>query len=188
MKLITPRLSLREISLKDAKDLIEGIGNIEVSKHLLPVPHPYSLRDAKYFINHCKKKRTKKPRTEYELSIELKSEKKVIGGFGLIDVDRHNKTAHLGYWLAKPYWRKGYITETAKEVIDFAFNKIKLRKLTIPIFKDNIPSNSLAKKLGAKLEGTLIQQCRSKADGRIHDENIYGLFKGDWVKVRKRLK
>jgi len=74
------------------------------------------------------------------------------------------------------------MTEATTKIIDFTFNRLKLRKLKILCFVENKASNGLAKKLGAKLEGTLRKHCRAKSTGKIHDENIYGLLKEEWKK------
>lgn len=171
--------------MKDVKDLVENINNIKVSRNMLPVPYPFTMKDAKWWVAHCKEKAKEKPRTSYEFAIELKSEKRLIGGFGLIDVNRFRGTAELGYWLGEKYWRKGYGIEAATKVLDFAFNKLRLRKIKIPAFKENKASNALVRKLGFKLEGRLRKHAISKATGKIHDENIYGLLKEEWRKAKK---
>ena len=188
MKLITPRLILREPIIKDAKDAAEGLNNKKVSRYLLAISHPCTIKDAKTYINHTYTERGKKPRKSYGFFIVLKSEKKVIGGISVRNVDLFQGTADIGYWLAEPYWRCGYGTESAKAILDFAFNKLKVRKIKIPIYTKNEASNALAKKLGAKLEGTLRKHCKVKCDGKIHDQNVYGLFKNEWAKARKRLR
>jgi RimJ/RimL family protein N-acetyltransferase len=94
----------------------------------------------------------------------------------------------LGYWLGEAYWKQGFATEACYVLLDFAFNSLKLRKIRIPIFADNIASNSLARKLGGKLEGTLRKDIMAKSTGKIHDVNIYGMFKEEWKKARRRIK
>ena len=66
------------------------------------------------------------------------------------------------------------------ELIDFAFKKLKLRRLNLPAYVENVASNALAKKLGFKLEGTLRKYHKIKSTGRIHDANIYGLLREEW--------
>ena len=182
MKLLTERLILRDITEKDAKDIVRNINNLNVSKNLLVVPYPYSMKDAKKWIKHCKKDAKKKPRESYELGIELKSEKRIIGGIGLSKVNRYQGTAMIGYWLGENYWRKGYMHEATQKILDFAFNKLKLRRLDVEAFAENEGSNSLIKKLCFRYEGTMIKRLRSKADGKIHDENKYGLLREDYLK------
>jgi len=63
--------------------------------------------------------------------------------------------------------------------IDFAFNKLKLRRLYLFVYDSNTNSNGLAKKLGFKLEGTLRKSHKSKATGEIFNSNCYGLLDSD---------
>lgn len=173
--------------MKDIKDIIENINNLKVSRYLLVVPYPYKIKDAKWWINHCKKQEKAKPRKSYEFNIELKSEKKIIGGVGITHIDAYQGTATLGYWLGEKYWKKGIMTEAAKKIIDFGFNKLKLRRIDVEAFTKNKDSNALIKKLGFTYEGTLRRAKRAKSTGKIHDENIYGLLREEWKKARKRL-
>jgi len=180
MKLETKRLILRPIKMSDAKDVVKNINNLNVSKCLLVVPHPYTLKDAKWFVNHCKEKRKEKPIKNYEFSITLKTDNKVIGGAGITNIDYEQGTADLGYWLGESYWRQGIMTEAINKLIEIAFNKLKLRRLRIPAFKSNKASNELARKLGFKYERCLRKAMKAKSTGKIHDETLWGLLKSEW--------
>ena len=182
MKLETKRLILRLPIMKDAKDIADGIGNLDVSKWLLVVPYPYAEKDGKWFVNHCKEKSKKKPREDYEFSIELKEIGRIVGGVGLTKVDRRQGTGTLGYWLSQDYWRQGYVSEALERMIDFAFNRLKLRRLEAEVFKGNEKSAGLLKKFGFKHEGTRRKAVVCKADGKIHDAEDYGLLKNEYKK------
>jgi [ribosomal protein S5]-alanine N-acetyltransferase len=182
MKLETERLVLRPIKKSDKKSLIGNINNLSVSKWLLAVPYPYTEKDADWWINHCKEKSRKKPRKGYSFAVELKSEKRLIGGFGLDHIDYEQGTADLGYWLGEKYWRKGYAREGISKIIDFAFEELGLRRLVIPAFSENKGSNGLAKALGFTYEGTLRETAVCKATGKIHSENVWSLLKREWKK------
>ena len=99
IKLITERLILRQIEREDASRLVEQINNLNISKWLLVVPHPYLLKDAKWYINHVAEEVRKKPRKSYSFAVELKETPGIIGGFGISNVERDQGTAHLGYWI-----------------------------------------------------------------------------------------
>jgi len=81
MKLTTKRLILRDITMKDRESLVKHINNLNVSKWLLVVSHPYTMKDAKWFVNHCAEKSKDKPKTSYSFVIELKEKPGVIGGW-----------------------------------------------------------------------------------------------------------
>jgi len=187
MILETERLILRKPRLSDWKDIVEGIGNLEVSKYLATVPYPYTKNDAIGWINKQVKNWRKREKESYSFVIELKSQKKVIGGTSINKIDKFNGKATTGSWINKKYWRNGYITEAKIPILDFAFNQLKLRKLETAAFIGNKASNSMSVKLGFKYEGTKRKTIVSKANGKIYDENIYGLLKSEWKKSRPKL-
>lgn len=181
MILKTKRLILREWNKKDIQDIIEGVNNWNVVKWVVKVPYPYTKKDALDFIKGCKKKR----KDGYKFAIELKSEKKAIGGITIRDIDNYNGTASGGIWLNQKYHGKGYGTEAWNCLLDFAFNKLKLRKMENGFIKGNKASGAMQNKLGYKIEGLRRKGFKRKADGKIVDEVITGLLKEDWEKAVK---
>lgn len=185
MKLETKRLILRDYRKQDARDLARNIGNINVSKYLLVVPYPYGVKDANDYLKRQLKKQKEKSRKDYTFAIERKSEKGVIGAIGIHEVDKYQGIAKIGYWLGADYHRQGYMQEAASKVIDFIFNKLKLRRIDVEAFGDNAASNGLIEKLGFKYEGTRVKRLRDKAAGKLHDERIYGMLREDYLKKKK---
>ena len=173
--------------MSDWKDILEGIGDIDVSRNLSNVPHPYKKKDAIWWLNKQKKDWSKRNPTSREFVIVLKSENKVIGASGFCRIDKFTGTATSGSWIAKKYWRKGYATEAKIAINDFAFNELKLRRIESGSFSNNIASNALQLKMGFKFEGTKRKNVRCMTTGKIHDENIYGLMKEEWKKARSKL-
>ena len=47
----TERLILRQYSLDDVSDIVEGLNNLNVTKWLAGAPYPYTDKDALHFIN-----------------------------------------------------------------------------------------------------------------------------------------
>lgn len=187
MKLETKRLILRKPKKSDWKDLVEGVGEYDVAKMLLVVPHPYKKKDADIYIKRVLKRWTQKIKNDYTFFIELKSEKKVIGAIGIHRIDWFSGVGTTGSWINKKYWRNGYVTEAKIVVNDFAFNKLKLRRLNSLVFTDNKASNATQLKMGYKFEGMQRKIAKSKASGKVHDANMYGLLKEDWKKARAKL-
>ena len=182
MMIKTKRLILRPINKKDAADLAKSLNNLNISKWIVPMPYPYKIKDAKWWINKQSNEFKKKQRTDYTFMIELKPNKRLIGAVGVSGFDNNKVKGELGYWLDEKYWRQGIMSEAVEAIIDFAFNKLKLEKVFIPAFVENPSSNAIAKKMGFKLEGVLRQHARCKATGKIHDENIWGLLRKEWGK------
>jgi ribosomal-protein-alanine N-acetyltransferase len=183
MKLVTKRLLLRLPTLKDAKHLQKHVGNINVTRNLLVVPHPYTIKDATWFIKHVQKKA--KDCSGYDFCITFKEKDEPIGNISLSSIDRFQGTATIGYWLAEDYWRQGIMSEAFDRILRFAFNQVRLRRINISVFVGNEASKKLIEKMGFSYEGKRIKYCRSKATGKIHDEYVYGLLKEDWEKFKR---
>lgn len=82
---------------------------------------------------------------------------KIIGTMVLINIDRLNKTAVLGYCLDAEYQHMGIITECGQKLLNFAFKELGLHRIEIKTAQNNFRSKAVARRLGFKLEGTLRQ-------------------------------
>lgn len=90
------------------------------------------------------------------LAVELKSEGKFIGFTGLKyleDIDE----VDLGYRFMKQYWGKGIATESAKAVIKFGFEELKLERIVASVLPDNVGSINVLEKLNFKYEKDVIE-------------------------------
>jgi ribosomal-protein-alanine N-acetyltransferase len=77
----------------------------------------------------------------------LKEEGNYIGCCGL-RAGHHNKEAYLGYYLAQPYWRRGFASEACKAFIDMAFTRLRLRRLLADVEQGNTASEHILRKFG----------------------------------------
>ncbi len=184
MKLETNRLILRDWTLKDINDLVEGLNDTEVAKWLAFVPHPYTIADAEKWIQYCiTNSNNEAERSAYHLAIELKSEQKVIGGVSIDKINNYQGTAGGGIWLNHKYHGLGYGSEAFGKRIEFAFEELKLRRLENGFFKGNDSSFKLQEKFGYKVEGVKRKALICMANGKIMDEYITGLLKEDWTRI-----
>lgn len=186
MEIRSKRLILREIGMKDYEDIKNIVNNPSVSEYLTLETYPYQKKNVISWIKRRMKQQKEKPRNSYVFAINLKDNPKFIGSVDLIKVDRFSQTASLGCWLDEKYWKKGYAKEASNEVINFAFNKLKLRKINCYIYDKNIFSHRLAKKLGFKKEGFLKEDYKSRVTKKIHDTYLYGLFNENWKKGKNK--
>lgn len=185
MRLVTRRLIIREIKKSDVKDIVRNANNLNVSRYLLKVPYPYRRRDAESWVAMCIKESKEKPRANYQMAIELKSEKRFIGVISLTHVDRFQGTGRIGFWLGEDYWGQGIMSEAIEAVLKFGFEKLKLRRINWNAFVENKASNALARKFGFVFEGRRRKSLRSKATGRVHDDNLRGLLIEEWKKKQR---
>ncbi len=182
MILETNRLILRQWRESDISDLIEGLNNIEVSKWLAYIPHPYTRDHAAQWINFCvENDKAGDARTSYYFAIELKPERKVIGGTSLERINKFHGTAGGGIWLNASYHGNGYATEAFGKRIQFAFADLGLRRLENGYFAGNESSLKMQQRFGYKIEGMRRKALKCTADGEYKDEYITALLIDEWI-------
>ena len=96
-------------------------------------------------------------------------------------LNKTQQTAEVGYWIGTDYHGRGYGTESLNAIVDFAFNRLKLRRLEAGVFGENPSSGKLLEKIGFRNEGVRKRAKISKATGETHDELLYGLLREDYV-------
>ncbi|MGB1017977.1 MAG: GNAT family N-acetyltransferase [Chitinophagales bacterium] len=153
-KLESKRLFLDKLKLEDAPLIAKYAGDKKISEFTLNIPFPYKEKDAVWWIQNSFK--TFKENTQYTFGIYLKETQEFIGGIGLI-LDHKNKKASLGYWVAVPFWNKGFMTEAVNTIIDFGFKNLHLNKIFAQHLVENEASGRVMQKAGMLLEGTLAE-------------------------------
>jgi RimJ/RimL family protein N-acetyltransferase len=142
---------LRPFRRGDEASLIKHINDKFIAKNTLHIPYPYTLKDAKKWINHNLELSKKRNKQEINFAIEVNGE--VVGGIGLGYID--NCSAEIGYWLGRRYWGQGIMTEAVKLVTKYAFEKLGLKRVYAYVFWGNKQSVRVLEKNGFKLEGKL---------------------------------
>ncbi len=148
----TERLILNSFQETDLPLLVLYAGNPKVAEMASGIPHPYTKKDGKIWIENTQKGFEKG--TLYAFAIRLKSTQEFIGGIG-ITINTQNNHAELGYWLAQPFWRNGYATEAAKKVLDFGLTELQLHRIYATHFAHNQASGNVLQKIGMIQEGIL---------------------------------
>jgi RimJ/RimL family protein N-acetyltransferase len=113
----TRRLLLRAPGPADAPAVAELADNPRVAQNLVGMPHPYRIADALAWIDE------EAPPGGQKHLVCLKSvdgPPTVIGAVTL-DHRRGARLPTLGCWLGERHWGRGYSTEAAHAVIDYAF-------------------------------------------------------------------
>jgi RimJ/RimL family protein N-acetyltransferase len=171
-QLVTERLLIRGIALADAPRIQSLAGDRDVASTTLRIPHPYEDGMAEAWI--ATHPRLLEEGTSLPLAIVLAQTQDFIGVIGL-DFNVPDDRAELGYWIGKPYWGRGYGTEAARAVVQYAFEELQLNKIVAHHFARNPASGRVMEKLGMKREGYLRRHI--KKWGQFEDEVAYGLLR-----------
>jgi RimJ/RimL family protein N-acetyltransferase len=84
----------------------------------------------------------------------------------------------LGWTLAREFWGRGYATEGARRVLDFAFEELGRDHVISLIRPDNSASVRVAERIGESIEGSV------EIFGG--ESLIYGISRDAWVAARGR--
>lgn len=146
----TPRLVLRKLNSKDAKDMYEYSSKSEVTKFLSWTEH----ESEKYTKKYLKFIASKYKSGEYlDWGITLKSSGKLIGTCGFTSIDLSNSKGEIGYVLNPAFCHNGYAAEAVKAVLEYAFDTLELNRMEARVMEGNIPSVKLLEKCGMTFEG-----------------------------------
>jgi RimJ/RimL family protein N-acetyltransferase len=137
----TPRLILRAPVAGDAPEIARYLNDIEVSGNLARVPFPYFLSDAQAWI------RTRRPDMAVE-EANFAIEAKDHGYVGHIGFHEGPEGPVLGYWLGKPFWGQGIMSEAARATIDWFFAASGAPVVYSGVFHFNQASLAIQHKLG----------------------------------------
>jgi RimJ/RimL family protein N-acetyltransferase len=98
---------------------------------------------------------------------------RVIGGCGFNELTVGHR-AEIGYWLAKPCWGRGIMTEVVERLCEMAWTEWKLVRITAHVFPFNEASARVLEKNGFQLEGVLRKH--HQKDGQFLDAKFSPVF------------
>jgi RimJ/RimL family protein N-acetyltransferase len=128
----TARLTLRPMALSDAQAVTDQLNDLDVTRWLAVVPHPYTNEDAVWFIGENLAGRAQ--------SWSIFAGDDLIGNVGA-------GNAH-GYWLGRDHWGQGFATEAARAACDYHFANTDDAQLETEYFLGNAASCNVLTKIG----------------------------------------
>ena len=164
----TPRLILRKLKIEDAKNIYDNISDYDIIKWLEKVPWPYTINDAKNWINLTIKEYKKKEIEIFKLGIEKDNE--IIGAIGVHDIKKGHK-CEIGYWISKKYQKQGLMSEALTYFLRYIIKEFKLVRIQSRFFENNMASQKTLEKQGFVKEGFMINDAKPR--GKLVNIFIY---------------
>ncbi len=87
--------------------------------------------------------------------------------------------ADVGYWLGRPYWGSGVMTEALSALLDHCFTTLENHKIEADVFTHNVRGRRLVEGIGMTQEGT-IRHSHRKGDEWV-DHVVYGMLSDEWT-------
>ena len=136
---INDKIELTEIRETDRLQFVKYLNNKEHYDYTLMIPSPYSEAEKKH---------------GRVVNFAIRTEGVLIGGIGLMTNEKPiaKHKAEIGYWLGKPFWGQGIMTEVARVFSDYWLDNGFIR-LEATVFVPNLASKRVLEKAGFTLEG-----------------------------------
>lgn len=142
----TGRLTLRPLQAADEAAHVAGLNDWEVVRWLAVVPFPYGPADFQDFL----------PMAAPGSTWVIEDDEGLAGVVGM--------ASHLGYWLARRAWGKGYATEAARAVLEAHFADPQAGPVDAAYFEGNLPSANVLRKLGFQTVGYECKRTLARPD------------------------
>ncbi|HKM35723.1 MAG TPA: GNAT family N-acetyltransferase [Lachnospiraceae bacterium] len=146
-KIKTDRLQLRPLFIKDIESVHEYSSDKESTRYMIMLPNR-TKEETLQFLTMVTKEWEKSEPSYYEFGIEL--DKELIGSIR-IGMNEERTIGEFGWIINKKYWSRGYATEAALALRDYAQNKLNLLKLEAHCDTRNRASARVMQKIGMTL-------------------------------------
>ncbi len=170
----TPRLILRRIAMRDAKDIFAYSRDEEVARHVLWSAQR-DIGEARDYIKYMMRRyRDDEPSS---WGIVQKATGRLVGTIGYMDYSEDNGSVEVGYSLARWLWNGGYMTEALRRVIAYTFDEMDINRIEAQHELTNPASGRVMEKCGMRREGVLRQRLYNK--GKYVDVALYAILRCD---------
>ncbi len=149
----TPRVLLRRQVVEDLDALWALYCDPKVTKYIPDAPktRDEAREELEWFLNG----HPRHPELGLWANV-LKENGQFIGRSGLLPWTIEGRgEVEVAYTIARDYWGRGLGTEIALAIRDYGFGKLGLTRLICLIEPDNLASQTVAQKLGMRLEKKL---------------------------------
>ena len=127
--------------------IVETIADRETIQFMSAIPTmDYTEEDARGFMDFLKF--TENSDEDLELGIFSKETGTFMGMCALENINQEYAVCELGYWLGKAHVGKGYMTECANALVQYAINELGMKYINAFVVTRHKKSIALLERLG----------------------------------------
>jgi RimJ/RimL family protein N-acetyltransferase len=145
-RLETPKLWLRWPRLADAPNLARFLADHEVTKMTSRIPHPYPPEEAERFIFETRRDNVDGQSVGLVVTPNAKPDQ-AIGAITLGLTQTEGELV-IGYWIAVPFWGRGYAKEAVQGMIEIAFSMSSASRIVASVRTTNPASKRVLERNG----------------------------------------
>jgi len=153
----------------DLPELVRWLRDPQIAAWTLRIPFPYAEADGRQFLRDAAR-RAGAARRPMDWAIRARG--RLIGVIGLQGrAGRSTRRDEVGFWLAKPFRRRGIMTLALRRITALGLGAHALRRIDAMIFASNAASCRLVERCGYRLERFI--PAAYEKDGRRVDVKRY---------------
>lgn len=173
----TPRLILRKLELRDTPLYFSRLaGSAAVTKYMLFQPHT-QISESEASVQKTLQRYA--AGSFYRWCITRTGEDQLIGVIDLLRFDEAQNSCSFAYMLGEEFWGQGYGTEALSAVLDFAFTRMQLERVSADHMAANAASGAVMQKVGMHCTGTILK--KYEKDGMLQDAPQYRITRQEWL-------
>jgi ribosomal-protein-serine acetyltransferase len=119
--------------------------------------------------------------TGFHYALQLDGQ--IVGLVTFNTIEKINRCATMGYWLAKSQTGRGLMTMAAKTLISEGFRQLELNRIQATVATENFPSQAVCDRLGLKKEGILRQA--EWVNDHFVDLTMNSVLRSEWMARHK---
>lgn len=151
----TDRLIFQRLKYEDAEEIFYTYASKPEVTRYVAWPTHQSIEDTRGFLRYAIQ--AWNAGTDYSFSIRLKSDRKLIGSFGVMN---ENGKIQFGYFLSPNYWNRGYTTEACIQMMQLLRKQKNIYRIGTFVDVENIYSIRVLLKSGLQEEARLTKWFR----------------------------
>jgi N-acetyltransferase len=172
--LSSAHVTLRELRIEDAASLLSMLSTDEVARFISPPPT--TVEGFERFIAWAIRERESGNYACFAVVPDGLST--AVGLFQLRALESGFATAEWGFAIGSGFWGTGVFIESARLVLDFAFDMVGVHRLEARASLANGRGNGALRKIGAVQEGVLRRSFFR--GGAYHDQVLWSILTDDW--------
>ncbi len=159
----TRRMWLRWPRAKDAGAILRLAGEREVAEMTARIPHPIESVGIDSFLIEARRANTEGE--SLIMALALRSAPTALIGVISVEPDPE-EGPHLGYWLGRPHWGEGLMSEAAQAMVDAFFGYAGGSVLISDALVSNPTSRRVLEKTGFREVGSRMRNFPARGGNR----------------------
>lgn len=164
------RVTLRPIEEDDLEFVTEGVNHPDV-RPFVGQSFPTTIARERRYLSELNERLD-------AVQVLVTTGDERLGVVEFDPIDRETGVADLGFWIHPDHHGKGYGREALCLVLEYAFDELRIHKVTADAYEANEASRGLLESLGFTHEG--VGREDAFLHGDYHDTHYYGLLEREW--------